>query len=1131
MKPILAACVFVSLLLTASLAQAQGVGSSGDIKGTVTDASGGVLPKVTVAAVEAEKGFRRTALTDDSGEYRVTGLLPGTYDVTAELSGFQTEVRKGVTVSIGETFSVDFQLKVSQVATQVEVTTELPVVDTERGHQADTINEQYITDLPINRRDYLTYTLLVPGVTNSTRLAGDQDFRVKQTPQSGLSFYGSNGRGNSVTVDGGEANDDSGGVRLTLSQDAVQEFQINRSNYSADLGGAGGASINIVSKSGTNDVHVSLYGLFRNDALDAIDPFAFSQALQPKQIFDPTLPDSLGHPIKNSLNRQQFGGTLGFPIKKGKTFLFAAFEGLHQNAQNAVPILTNTNIFRPESDQAAILNALQTSTLPSVPCFTGTSLPPATCAFLLNDVLTVTQNAIPVPGLVTPGTIARNTFIINQLESNGGLFPYNTRDYLASGRLDHQFSDRNQLYFRYSFGHDREENPDVQSLTGFSRGSSVHAYDDTLQGAWFHQFSPRTSNEARAQWNYSNFSVIPNEPGQVGLDIPGFANLGTQIFLPSLTIMRRYELADNLTMIRGHHSMKFGGSFLYRGNHTESHTFFPGRFVFGLLPGGLLSPCFVASTSGPNPCGLTTFGANINSIQSVSLGLPHFYQQGFGNPIYNYPRPSTAAYWQDSWTIWPSFTLNYGIRYEVDSQYGPLATDKDNFAPRVSFAWDPFKDHKTVVRGGYGIFYTPIYGQIADVVQTLGNVNGNRQIAIFLDPIGGDPFTPTVPGAEVLFQTLFAQQLIQCTTPLPGNSACITNADLAQFNLNITNNGPLPPAPGAVPLPVIFTGQKDYQSPYSQQGEFGIEREISPGLSVSASYIYVHTLRLPVAIDTNLLPAPFTTVLLANGHAASFRDWTKGGCAGGGFGTCFVNPGFVQTNQYSSAGSAVYQGGILEIKKRFSNHFTLFGNYTYSKAIDDSTDFNSDFGPQDNTNLAGERALSTFDQRHKVVAAGVFDSPWKNWILSGFQLAPIFTYNSSHPFNLLANDVDVNNDRHYTNDRPIGAARNTGIGPNLFDFDMRISRQFKLGEKAGLQFIAEGFNIANRTNYASVNNEVGPLFGVCAIPSASGCAQPFTPGFTSFNVHGSKLLSPSQPLGFTSAFQKRQIQLGLRFTF
>ena len=172
---------------------------------------------------------------------------------------------------------MDFRLKVATSATQVTVTAEPPAVETERGSQADTVTQRYIADLPIDRRDYLTFTLLLPGVSDSTRLADDQDFRVKQTPQSGLSFYGSNGRGNSITVDGGEAGDDAGGVRPTISQDAVQEFQVNRSNYAADLGGATGASINIVSKSGTNDVHGSLFGFFRNDGLDARDPFAFGQ--------------------------------------------------------------------------------------------------------------------------------------------------------------------------------------------------------------------------------------------------------------------------------------------------------------------------------------------------------------------------------------------------------------------------------------------------------------------------------------------------------------------------------------------------------------------------------------------------------------------------------------------------------------------------------------------------------------------------------------------------------------------------------------------------------------------------------------------------------------------------------------
>jgi hypothetical protein len=270
------ACVLACVVFTALTAQAQGVGTSGEITGTVTDSAGNVVLNSTVRVVDTQTGLTRTAVTNGAGQFRITGLSPATYDVSAAMSGFATEIRKAVIVALGQTVISDFKLNPSRVATVVEVTDQPPVVETERGSQADRISQTYIADLPIDRRDYLTFTLLAPGVSDSTRLAGDQDFRVAQTPQSGLSFYGSNGRGNDITVDGGETSGDSGGVRLTVSQDAVQEFQINRSNYAADLGAATGASINIVTKSGTNRVHGTLYGYFRNDALDARDPFSFT---------------------------------------------------------------------------------------------------------------------------------------------------------------------------------------------------------------------------------------------------------------------------------------------------------------------------------------------------------------------------------------------------------------------------------------------------------------------------------------------------------------------------------------------------------------------------------------------------------------------------------------------------------------------------------------------------------------------------------------------------------------------------------------------------------------------------------------------------------------------------------------
>jgi carboxypeptidase family protein len=1088
------------LLLLVAGAFAQGVGSSGNIRGTVTDSSGAVFPNVTVTIVDPQTGLQRRLSTDASGQFQTTGLPPATYDVSTQRAGFGSEVRKGVVVGVGQTVISDFRLRVSQVSVQVEVTDVPPIVETERGSQADSVPERYIMDLPIDRRDYLTFTLLMPGVSNSNTIADNADFRVKQTPQSGLSFYGSNGRGNSVTVDGGEANDDAGGVRLNVSQDAVQEFQINRSNYTAELGGASGASVNIVTKSGSNTVHGGLYGFFRNDAMDARDPFAFSPALPPGGAF---ALNAQGQPIKNSLNRQQFGGTLGFPVQKNKTFLFLAYEGLRSDAQDSVPLLTHSSIFAPSAAQQPILAGLAAEGGTPVPCLTGQpALPAAICAFGLQSILSVNPTAVGNP-FVSAGQLASDAFIVNQFEKDGGLFPFPIRQHEFSARLDHRFSSQDQTFLRYSFAHLKESDPDVQALIGFSRGTSLLNWDSTLQGSWFHQFSPNSINEFRVQWNWYQFNVTTNDLGGPGLDVQGYGFFGRGIFLPNFSTIRRYEFADNLTLVRGHHSMKMGFYELIRGNNTTSDTFFPGRFEFLELPGGVVSPCLQV----PAACGLSTPSAALTTLQAWALAAPAFYEQGFGDPRYVEVRPFTAGYWQDGWQARPGLTLNYGLRYELDSQYGPLNTYKKNFSPRVSFAWDPFNDHKTVVRGGYGIFYSPIYAQIPNVVKTLGNVNGTRQIANTLVTILG---APPANSAEI-YGAMFGLGKILCGTPPGGANSCITQSDLAPF-ITVRNTGSLPPGT------VLFTGQPNYRNPQSQQASLGVERQIGNGLSISANYIYVHTTHLPWAVDKNLLPgAPIVTGTGANGlptNGLPFQDWGALPCVANPA-LCFADPThtILQNNQYSSIANAVYHGGILEVRKRFSDSFTLLGNYTYSKAIDESTDFNSDYAAFNEINLAAERSLSDFDQRHKVVVAAVLASPWKkSKALSDFELSPIVSYNSGHPFNLLAG-ADINGDGHFTNDRPPGAPRNSGIGPNYVDFDMRLSRSFHFGEKATLQFTAEGFNLANRTNYATVNNIVGANFG------------------PPFNVQGTAKLSPSQPLGFTSALPKREIQLGARFSF
>ena len=1098
----------LSLLLLSCVVSAQTISVSGKIRGTITDPSGAILQKSAVTALNTQTGLRRSAVSDGSGQFQITGLPPATYEVSAQHDGFTTGLRKGVVLAVGQTVTADFQLNVTANSVVIEVADASRVIETDRGSQTDRVPQRIVRALPIRDHDYAAITQLTSAASNANNLVDNADFRVKQTPQSGLSFYGSNGRGNSVTVDGGETNDDTGGVRLNVSEDTVEEFQINRSNYSPELGSASGASINLVTRSGTNRVRGNLFSFFRNDALDTRDPFAYSPALA----LDPTFSNfnltATGKPIKNSLSRQQFGGALGFPLRKDRTFLYAGYEGLRSAAQDSVPLLTHSGIFAPTASEQPIIAALAADRGNSVvPCINPPGgatvyLPTNLCAFALTSLLTIdpTQTGNP---FVSPAHLANLQFIVKQFEKDGGLFPFPIRQHAFTTRLDHQFSDKNRAYLRYSFAHLTESDPDVQALVGFSRGSSILNWDSTLQGSWIHQFSANSINEARLQWNLYQFNVDTNDLGGPGLDVQGYGFFGRGIFLPSHTTARRYELADNLTLVRGHHSMRMGFYELIRGNNTTSDTFFAGRFEFLDLPGFVLSNCltFPSAPIANGGCGLQPAAplapTSLSTLQAWGLGAPAFYEQGFGDPTYVQTRPFTAAYWQDTWQVTHGLTLNYGLRYELDTQSGPLSTYKKNFAPRISFAWAPFADAKTVLRGGYGIFYSPIYAQIPDVVKTLGNINNTRQIAnALVNILGGG-----LANSAVIYGAMFPKLL--CGQPPAGANSCITQSDLAPF-VPIKNSGPLPPGT------VLFFGQPGYRNPQAQQASLGLERQIGSGMSIGANYIYVHTTHLPWAVDKNLLAgAPFTT--LPSG--ASFQNWGDPVCESNPA-LCFADASrtILQNNEYASIASAVYHGGILEFKKRFADRFTMFANYTYSKAIDDSTDFNSDYAAFNELDLAAERSRSDFDQRHKIVLAAVAESPWQHPVLSGFQLSPVFSWNSGHPFNLLAG-ADVNGDNHFTNDRPPGAPRNSGLGPDYFTFDMRLARTFRLGEQRTLRFTVEGFNLTNRTNYSRVNNIVGPAFSA------------------PFNVHGTASLYPNQPLAFTSALPKREVQLGVRFEF
>jgi len=1009
--------LFTGGVLVVSTAGAQTNAASGDLRGVIIDPSGAAVPRAAVSAQNEVNGLTRNTLADDTGHYRFLSLPPGEYDVLIEKEGFHKEQLRAVRVTLGQIAELDVQLVLGDRTDLVEVNGGTALIETARAHQANMMQEEWIRNLPIDRRDYLTYTLLAPGVVDSTALADNADRRLKQTPQSGLSFFGGNGRGNFFSVDGGEVNDDTGGVRATVSQEAVQEFQINRSNYTAELGGASGAVINIVTKTGSNDAHGSLFGYFRDDLFDAGNPFA--RVLRGNDLVR----------IKPPSNRQQFGGSGGLPLKKDRTFLFATAEGLIRNETSVVSLLTDRSIFGPTPAQQAAIVKLQS--LPAALLFALLTSPPSTVALF---------------------------------EQNSGVFPYPSHDWKFSIRLDHFSSARDRFFFRFSYDHSHELDANLQALVGGSRGSDTSALNPTTIAGWTHNFTPSLINEAHAQWGYSRFFADSRETIGPEIRIEGFGVFNRDYTLPARTIDRRYELKDDLAVVRGAHALKFGAQVLLRGVSSLNSVIFGGRFDFGDLPGVVLG------IPGLPP------DFTINALQAFNLGVAQVFYYGSGNPTVASTNPYYGFYVQDSWKVQPHLTLSLGMRYEQDERKPPVPTGAYDFAPRFGFAWDPFGDHKTTVRGGYGIFFDPLPYYIDWSSTALNSIDGYRRIAFVLTTA----LDQGPSNAAYIFSTLRSQGVI--TFPAP--SKPITPAVLSQFGLGFAHTGPLPP------LSQMLAPSPGIVDPYAQQASLAVERQIGQDWAVSLEGALVRTLKIPRIHDINLLPAQVDPAL-------GIPVWSSP--------QYFVNPLLGGNLLFEPGSSAFYAGMVAEVRKRFSASFSLNGSYTFSKATDEVTDFAPDYEAMNQTNIRADHALSSFDQRHKVALYALWAAPGR------LRVTPVFRANSGRPFNLLVG-YDLNQDRHDTTDRPAGAGRNTGLGPSFYTFDMRLGRDFRVAEKTSVELTAETFNLLNRENFSSINNIVGNM------------PPPF-------RVTGRADRTPSQPLGFASEYNPRLIQLGVRIKF
>lgn len=1089
-------CVFV---LGSTAARGQASSSLAELSGQVTDSTGAVIPNATVTLTDTARGTTRTSITDESGEYRFLAIQPTEYELKVEAAGGNfTASTTRVTLTIGQQANIPVQLSAGGVAAQVDVTSGDEIVEVERTQQSTVITPREILTLPLSRRNYLDLALLTPGVNDSDNISDASDARVAQGRASGLSFGGSNGRGNLVTVDGGPVITTTGGVFDTVSQEAIQEFQVLRNSYSAEFGPSSGGIVNTVSKSGTNSISGSVFGLFRDDTFDA------------RNLFDRN-PDG-----ESEFNRQQFGGSFGAPIVRDQTFFFSAYERFNQNQSTFVNLVNPAN-YTVTNSQNALFSFLQGSTavLPN-------GVPVAALGANLRGQLTTTN---------FPNTI-------NLFDAASDSFPFDANQSYFSARVDHTFNDTSSGFIRIHANDLLEENQAAGALTAVSRGRTLNQFNTGILASYTQQIGANAVNEVKADFIYYKARLTPEDQFGPEINIEGFGNFGRDIFLPSAGFQRNLDLIDNFSVVRGDHTIKFGANVFAAFQTDVNETFFGGRFNFGaaiplaniIALSGATGPATLAQLqtflAANNPALLASLATPINALQSYNLGLPIVYQQGFGTDTIRGNNIRAGFYGQDTWKINQNLTLNYGLRYSVNREPFGTNLDKNDFQPRFGFAYDIGGDAKTVVRGGAGIFSAYINRLVSGVVRTLGNPafpNDNINIVLATATSGAlplNPANPTGPRAPTSFAIY--QTLLRTTN---GFTRRVTAADLAQFGIVPTENST---------LEVRFLGDAEYKTPESYQASLAIERDLGAGFSFEASYLYNRGIFLTRNRDVNQFRASFLT---REGNLPCFNRFPGSAVPATCYNptgatpttptanTDFRNPFRFQDNLYESSANSFYNGATFTVRKRFSDNYSILAHYTLSKTIDEVTDFNSDFSAQDPLNLRADRALSAFDQRHRVVVTGViqvptdvFDESAASKIFGGFVFAPIFTAGSGKPFNLLLG-FDANNDGRSQSDRPGAVGRNTGRGENFYTFDMRLSRRFNFSERRYLELIAEGFNLFNRTNFLGINNVVGGLTAAERATVSVGTAR------------GNRAAAPTAPLGFTSAAPKRQFQFGARFGF
>jgi Carboxypeptidase regulatory-like domain/TonB dependent receptor-like, beta-barrel len=1161
------ALLLLAIMLIAGASFAQ-TSATAELRGTVKDPNGAVIQGASVSLRDDARNIGRTAVTNANGDYVLLAVPPGSYTLTVAAKGFARLVATNVSLTVGQAAQYPVTMQLETAQTEITVTGEPQLIETSKTSTSTTIGQERIENLPTNGRNYVNFSL-----TNS-QVQRDVAPSIGAAPTSGLNFGGQRARSNAVNVDGMDAVDNSvNGIRSTLSQEGVQEFQIITNGYEAEYGRASGGVVNIITKSGTNDFHGSVFGYLRNRKIQAENPFTNTQ--------DP------------AYTRVQAGVAFGGAIKKEKTFYYFSFETtrrqetgfstIGQNNFGLVPLANPANYGLPTG---SLVTPAQASFL------AGAGLNPLTVGYARlaaggSAVALAGAAGAPGPLGAFPTSGAPLPASFHGLLSQVGNYPISEATDVYSLRLDHKFSATNQIMIRGGLSPSdvtgiqvNAQNQDF-GQNAFSRTSTQNYHDGSIgvQDTWI--LGANKINDFHYQYSRRgllyNFSR-GNGGGDVAVNIPGFAFFGREPFSFVQRVEQRHQIADNFSWIKGRHNIKFGADINHLPITADFTVNFGGIYNFGELTGSSLNAAFT---------GLPNFSA----VQAYGLGIPQVFIQGVGNPHDSFTMNTMGFFVQDSWRVSNKLTVNYGVRYDYElspeiaavnalSQTAQdalgitqgIPRDPNNVAPRLGLAFDPKGDGKTVFRASYGLFYDhPLLALAFD-----SDVADGSQAPQFI-LFGGSPCNPAGPASPLNALNLNAtnafQGLLDKGNCLPAGLSQGLNYQSAQQRFNATPNAPSlftnqQYIAAGVPLisqPFGFPTGKNFQYGYAEQGSLSIEHDLGHEMSLSAAYNFTGGRHLNRPINVN-----------PTNPKALIENWERANAAGGGFNnplnvnTCGVGPAgpFVPAalmsffrksglnpslqglfppaciglaNQVAaqyglgvgvpvpfsdmvanlSNGSSVYHGLTVNLRKRMKNHFEFLGSYTWSHAIDDSTDLQSLLSPQNDNKPFAERANSNFDQRHRFVFSGVYQSGkagsgFFGKLLSDVTVAPVIEFSSGRPYNILTG-TDQNFNFSTSTDRPSAVSpsaganacgfptvassasptgafqipcfvdsnpidgtftgsldgnigRNAGVRPMTIFTDMRIAKFIRLGERMKLEGSVDAFNFINRFNVADVNS-------------------------------------------------------------